>query len=224
MKNTVKSLACILILSISFTPSSQSVNPEFVLRKQDLVTPKITFDKKDIPISFSKNNNLRRKVGSPFVAKGGKLVLTGFVLDLFDKPIENVIVKIWQANFVGYYNHLLEDKNDFAKYDVDFENTGTSVTDTMGRYSFFTIIPGFYADFSPHINIIVEIDGKESLITKVFFPNHPRNIIDGTYKTINHKKRKLLLCDIKYLNGFDDMDGLECNFNIKLDLIHQRRN
>jgi protocatechuate 3,4-dioxygenase beta subunit len=223
MKN-IKLFIFVLSLLLYYTSYLYAINPEFVLRKQEFITPKVEFDKNDIPTSFSKNNNLRRKVGSPFVAKGGKLILTGFVLDLFDKPIENAIVKIWQTNFVGYYHHLLDDKGNFEKYDVDFEHTGTSVTDTMGRYSFFTIMPGFYADFAPHINIVIETEDKNVITTKVFFPNHPRNIIDNAYKTINHKKRKLLLCDVKYINGLDDTNGIECSFNIKLDVIHQRRN
>ena len=137
--------------------SATAITPEIVLKNVKLITPEVKEDKRYIiPQNFSHSNNLRRKTGSPFFAKGKFLYIEGFIFDLLGVPIENAVVKIWQTNNFGYYNHLVIDKEDFTKYDIDFEGTGTSITDSNGHYSFFTIIPGYYGENAPHINFIVE--------------------------------------------------------------------
>ena len=57
-------------------------------------------------INFGKTNNLRRKTGSPFLAKGDYLFIEGYLTDILNNPIENARIYIWQANMFGYYNHL----------------------------------------------------------------------------------------------------------------------
>ena len=201
-----------------------AITPEIVLKNIKLITPEIKEDKRYIiPQNFSHSNNLRRKTGSPFFAKGKFLYIEGFVFDLLGVPIENAVVKIWQTNNFGYYNHLVIDKEDFTKYDIDFEGTGTSITDSNGHYSFFTIIPGYYGNNTPHINFIVEHEELGRLETMMFFPMHIKNIEDEKYKSMNIETRYLTTCKLKNFSSSDLEYGKKCSFDIRLDGFHRRK-
>ncbi len=199
-----------------------AISPELVLRNIKLLTPSIREEQRYIiPQNFSHTNNLRRRTGSPFLAKGRFLYIEGFVLDLMGVPVENAVVRIWQANNFGYYNHLVVNKEDYTKYDVDFEGTGTCITDNNGHYSFFTIIPGYYGDRAPHINFIVEHEDFERLETAMYFSMHLRNAIDNTYINMSQKNRYLVSCKTKKDDNFEH--GEKCSFDIRLNGLHRNK-
>ena len=59
------------ILQICVNKQVIAITPEIVLKNIKLITPEIKEDKRYIiPQNFSHSNNLRRKTGSPFFAKG----------------------------------------------------------------------------------------------------------------------------------------------------------
>ena len=230
LKNMIKKkykIFSILMLTVSayfFCPSATAISPEIVLKNMQLLTPEIKEPKRYIiPQNFSRSNNLRRKAGSPFLAKGQLLFVEGFVFDVIGVPVENAVVKIWQANHFGYYNHLVVNKEDFSKYDIDFEGTGTCITDSNGYYSFFTIIPGYYGNNTPHINFIVEHEELGRLETMMFFPMHIKNIEDEKYKSMNIKTRYLTTCKLKNFSSSDLEYGKKCSFDIRLDGFHRRK-
>ena len=102
------SLCCSL-----FSQRIEAISPEMVLKNMQLITPEMKEKQRYIiPQNFSKTNNLRRKTGSPFMAKGKFLFIEGFVFDVVGVPVENAVVKIWQTNNFGYYNHLVVNKED----------------------------------------------------------------------------------------------------------------
>ena len=209
---------CILLFE------AKAISPEIVLKNMQLLTPEITEDRRYIiPQNFSHSNNLRRKTGSPFVAKGRLLYIDGFVFDVVGVPVENAVVKIWQTNHFGYYNHLVVDKEDFSKYDIDFEGTGTCVTDVNGHYSFFTIIPGYYGNNTPHINFIVEHENFKRFETMMFFTAHVKNIDDERYKNLSNKARYLTSCRLEDFFSDDSEYGKKCNFDIRLNGFHHRK-
>ena len=201
-----------------------AITPEIVLKNIKLITPEIKEDKRYIiPQNFSHSNNLRRKTGSPFFAKGKFLYIEGFVFDLLGVPIENAVVKIWQTNNFGYYNHLVIDKEDFTKYDIDFEGTGTSITDSNGHYSFFTIIPGYYGENAPHINFIVEHEEFNRFETMMYFPMQVRNTADKKYKNLNQRNRFLITCKMQDFVSNDADYGKKCSFDIRLNALHNHK-
>ncbi len=213
------SLCCSL-----FSQRIEAISPEMVLKNMQLITPEMKEKQRYIiPQNFSKTNNLRRKTGSPFMAKGKFLFIEGFVFDVVGVPVENAVVKIWQTNNFGYYNHLVVNKEDFTKYDVDFGETGTCITDSNGHYSFFTIIPGYYGNNAPHINFIVEHEELGRLETMMFFPMHIKNIDDETYKNMSKKTRYLLSCKLKDFSANDGEYGKKCSFDIRLNAFHHRK-
>lgn len=201
-----------------------AVTPEIVLKNIKLITPEVKEDKRYIvPQNFSHSNNLRRKTGSPFLAKGKFLYIEGFVFDLLGVPIENAVVKIWQTNTFGYYNHLVVDKEDFTKHDIDFEGTGTSITDSNGHYSFFTIIPGYYGENAPHINFIVEHEEFNRFETMMYFPMQVRNTADKKYKNLNQRNRFLITCKMQDFVSNNSDYGKKCSFDIRLNALHNHK-
>ena len=214
-------LFCLAVFNSS---SAISTSPEMVIKNMKLLTPEIKEEQRYIiPQNFATNNNLRRKPGSYFFAKGRFLYIEGFVFDVIGVPVENAVVKIWQANHFGYYNHFVGNKEDFSKYHIDFEGTGTCVTDSNGHYSFFTIIPGYYGDKTPHINFIVEHEDFNRLETMMFFPLHIKNANDKTYKSMNKKSRFLTTCKLKDYTSNDNEYGKKCSFDIRLNGFHKRK-
>ena len=224
MKMKIKKYIIITSIIAMSYKISLAISPEMILKNMQLITPEIKESKRYIiPQHFSTTNNLRRKPGSPFLAKGRFLYIEGFVFDVMGVPIENAVVKIWQANHFGYYNHLVSNKEDFAKYDIDFEGTGTCITDSNGHYSFFTIIPGYYGNNAPHINVIVEHEEFERLETMIFFPMHLKNTEDKIYKNLNKKSKHLTSCKLKDFTSNDSEYGKKCSFDIRLDGFHHRK-
>lgn len=222
MNFKILSFIAILILF----KNSYALTPEFVLRNKEYITPHTpeedTYAK---PQSFSKSNNLRHKAGSPFMAKGKTLNIHGTVSDLLGNPISGASVKIWQANYMGYYNHIvknIDDESKYSKYDIDFESTGTSVTVADGEYSFFTIMPGYFGNRTPHIHFLVTYN-SHSIETEMFFPDNPRNKIDRKYRSLSRKAKDLMTCKMYYINQDDPDYGIECIFDIKLNIINQQR-
>ena len=221
---TILPAICFTTIYAAQNKMAKAISPELVLKNMQLITPEIKEEKRYIiPQFFSHTNNLRRKNGSAFLAKGRFLYVEGFVFDVVGVPVENAVVKIWQANHFGYYNHLVVNKEDFTKYDIDFEGTGTCVTDSNGHYSFFTIIPGYYGDRAPHINFLVEHEELGRLETAMYFPIHIKNTSDKVYKNMSQKSRYLVSCKLKNYTSSDLEYGKKCSFDIRLNAFHHRK-
>lgn len=203
-----------------------SVTPEIIIEQKKYITPQtITKDVYARPKEgeFGTTNNLRRRAGSPFIAKGEYLSIEGYVTDLLDIPVAGAVVKIWQANAMGYYNHRVNDQDDDSKYDVDFISSGTAVTNNMGYYSFTTVMPGYYGNRTPHVHLVVQHEDFDELETEIIFPYHPRNIIDKKFMSFNERQRDLMMCKIALVNKDNPKDGKIALFNIKLDGINKYR-
>ena len=105
-------------------------------------------------------------------AAGEIIVIEGQVQDQHCKPVQGVLVEIWQACHTGRYNHP-QDPNT-AELDPNFQYWGKAVTDAGGLYRFRTILPGAYpADDTwmrpPHIHYKVSKLGYLELITQMYF-------------------------------------------------------
>lgn len=201
------------------TADCNIIAPEFILNKRSKITP-ILEDLTSKPINYSESNNLRRRSGSPVLAKGEFLIVKGIVTDLLDNPVTNAKIRIWQADNFGYYKYLITDKYDYAIYDVDFEPTGTAITNNLGYYQFLTIFPGYYGNRAPHIHVLISDDSHhlfETINTEIFFEKHPRNKIDKKYNSLSLDNRKLVTCQMQE----SEFDAIKtCSFNIKLDFIN----
>ena len=171
------------------------------------------------PLKFASSNNLIRKAGSFYQAKGEVTHITGKVTDSFGVPISGAIIEIWQTNSAGKYQNLLEKNSEFI--DVNFSMSGRAITDNLGVYHFVTIIPGSYLNRAPHINMNIYHKQFGKIMTEMYFENHPKNAIDHEYLSYNKEERELLTAKVKLSNMFDKNSLKICNFNIVMDGIHK---
>lgn len=110
---------------------------------------------------------------------GERIIVHGYVIDQFGKPVPNALVEVWQANAGGRYRH----KNDqyIAPIDPNFGGCGRMLTDANGYYYYRTIKPGPYPwrnqvnDWRPaHIHYAISGQGwTQRLITQMYFEGDP---------------------------------------------------
>lgn len=201
---------CCLLLCLSHLQAFAEASKELVIDCQN--TPEVWADRSPPP--FAKTNNLRRKVGSAKFARGQFINIVGRVLDSNCVPIDGASVRIWQANDIGFY-HSQTVKLD--QKDPNFTESGTAVTDNLGRYSFFTVMPGTDGDRAPHIKFSVVHHHFDLLETEMFFPFQ---LLNGRDKNFQHlltsqQQRKLLLAKFVEYDSIAGADVYE--FNITLE-------
>ena len=111
------------------------------------ITPQIwEIEQKPEASGVYKGNNLYRKTGSALFAIGEKIKIEGVLVDSNCVPIDGAVVTIWQRNAKGAYQfdgyNKEDDKySDQKNKDSNFTGSGMSITDNLGRYAFWTIVP-----------------------------------------------------------------------------------
>ena len=125
------------------------------------------------------------KAGSPEAANlrtpgmaGTHLTLVGYVVTTDCTAVADAVVDIWQADANGSYDN--------AGYTL----RGHVATDSSGRFSFETIVPGEYPGRTEHIHVKVTPPGGATLTTQLYFPGTAANDSDGIFSPT-------LLLDIK---------------------------
>jgi protocatechuate 3,4-dioxygenase beta subunit len=138
------------------------------------------------------------KDGEP---QGERIVVTGRVLDERGRPVPNTLIEIWQANAAGRYIHSADQHA--APLDPNFFGGGRCVTDSEGRYRFYTIKPGAYP-WGNHFNgwrpnhIHFSLFGPSyltRLVTQMYFPGDPLLDLDPIFLGTPEKARKRLVAD-----------------------------
>ena len=128
---------------------------------------------------------------------GQHLKIGGRVLDGDGLPVTDALVEIWQANAHGRYAHP-EDQH-VMPLTTGFRGFGRVPTDADGRYRFFTIKPGPVADphgglQAPHLLASVFMRGLlKRLVTRVYFPDEPRNADDRVLRLVPAERRATLV-------------------------------
>lgn len=172
-----------------------------------------------MPEKFNTTNNLVQKTGSFYAAFGELLNVQGTITDSFGLPIDGAIVEIWQTNSAGKYQTLLDENSDLV--DPNFNMSGRTITDNLGNYYFFTIMPGFYLNRAPHINMNVYHPKFGKLETEFYFENHPKNDTDYQYQSYSESDRKLLTAKVRLTNIFDSKSTKIATFDIVMKGVHQ---
>ncbi|HEX6158360.1 MAG TPA: hypothetical protein VFZ54_20195, partial [Burkholderiales bacterium] len=100
--------------------------------------------------------------------------ITGLVTELDGKPLDNVILEIWQADAAGRFDN------------PGFSGWGRAATDAHGVYRFRTIRPGAAPGRAPHVNFLILYSGlMRQLQTVMFFSTAP----DPVLAVVNAKDR-----------------------------------
>jgi protocatechuate 3,4-dioxygenase beta subunit len=139
------------------------------------------------------NDLTRQHKGEPL---GERIVVSGRVLDENSRPLEGLLIEIWQANAAGRYNHRV-DQHD-APLDPNFTGAGRAITNGEGRYRFVTIRPGEYP-WRNHYNawrpahIHFSLFGPAivtRLITQMYFPGDPLLEYDPMFTCVPDEKAR----------------------------------
>ncbi len=134
---------------------------------------------------------------APADCPGQHVTITGRVLDGDDQPVPDALVEIWQADSHGKYAHP-EDVQE-ARPTPGFRGFGRVPTDDAGRFQFHTIKPGPVADSveglqAPHLLVSVFMRGLlKRLVTRVYFPDEPRNADDRVLRQVPAERRGTLI-------------------------------
>jgi protocatechuate 3,4-dioxygenase alpha subunit len=118
---------------------------------------------------------------------GEPITIEGQVIDGDGQPVTDALIEIWQANSAGQYGH------------PDFLGFGRVPTDAKGRFQFQTIKPGPVVDpqrgqQAPHLLVSVFMRGLlKRLVTRVYFPDEPRNADDFVLRRVPPERRATLV-------------------------------
>ncbi|PPE66331.1 protocatechuate 3,4-dioxygenase subunit beta [Caldimonas caldifontis] len=145
------------------------------------------------------DHDLTRNAAKNGAPLGERIVVTGRVLDERGRPVRNTLVEIWQANAAGRYVHKV-DQHD-APLDPNFLGAGRTLTDSEGRYKFYTVKPGAYP-WGNHPNawrpnhIHFSLFGEyfaSRLVTQMYFPGDPLLALDPIFQGTPERARDRLI-------------------------------
>jgi protocatechuate 3,4-dioxygenase, alpha subunit len=109
--------------------------------------------------------------------KGEAIEISGRVTQLDGKPLDNVILEIWQADSEGRFDSS------------EFFGWGRAATDAQGNYVFRTIKPGAAAGRAPHVNFLLLYSGlMRQLQTVMFFEDAPDPVLDAVQPRLLRQK------------------------------------
>ena len=153
---------------------------------------------------------------------GERIVVHGYVLDEFRRPVRGALVEVWQANAGGRYRH----GNDtyIAPVDPNFGGCGRVLTDGDGSLRYRTIKPGPYPwrnsvnDWRPaHIHYSISGMGwAQRLITQMYFEGDPLIPQCPILRTIPSEAAIRQLIAVLDKNTAVPLDSLAYRFDIVL--------
>jgi len=124
--------------------------------------------------------------------KGEVIEITGRVTQADGKPLDNLLVEIWQPDADGRYDN------------PEFFGWGRAATDATGVYRFRTLRPGAPSGRIPHINFCLLYSGlMRQLQTTMFFELAPDAVLDA----VPPDRRELLVAQ---------REGTTYRFDIRL--------
>ena len=156
-------------------------------------------------------------------AKGVVILVRGKISNENCQPIENALVEIWQANYLGRYSHE-GDSGNSNPLDPNFEGWGEMTTDASGNYGFKTIKPAAYSFDdpanpenwrTPHIHFKVSLRGYHELITQMYFEGEELNATDTVIADLPEEDRAQFI-----LRAAQNEKGIPIfNFNLTLKKV-----
>lgn len=163
------------------------------------VTPSLA---PDVPLEgeVKKNGNLWRKAGAARNARGSYVVIVGKVVDEDCVPIDNALIRLWQADAKGKYEQDYKTQSEWEERDADFDPnfgySGRAETNNVGQFRFLTIFPGTKEkdkDIAPHVNLEITQPDFEPVTTMLYFNKHPKNAEDASLKKLSEDEQALVV-------------------------------
>jgi len=145
-----------------------------------------------IGLQWLNQNNL-----APEGVSGERVTIEGRVLDGDGVPVSDALLEIWQANAHGKYAHPEDTQSRLLE--PGFTGYGRVPVDKSGAFRFTTIKPGPVPgpggkDQAPHLLVSVFMRGLLiRLVTRIYFPNDPRNTEDYILNLVAPERRSTLI-------------------------------
>lgn len=128
---------------------------------------------------------------------GEHVTIQGRVFDGDGAQVPDAFLEIWQANAHGKYDHPEDTQN--KPLEAGFKGYGRIPTSAEGVFRFVTIKPGPVPgpggkDQAPHLNISIFMRGLlKRLVTRMYFPDDPRNADDPILNLVLPERRATLI-------------------------------
>jgi protocatechuate 3,4-dioxygenase beta subunit len=167
-----------------------------------------------VNLPLDDDNDLTRFEGGEGKAKGSITNLSGRIIDINNRPLDDLRIEIWQCDANGRYRHPRERGQ--AAIDENFQGHGHALTNAHGEYLFRTIKPAPYPGRTPHIHIAVFPKGEEPFVTQLYVENEPRNEDDFLFQRVPADRRHLVVA------SFDDSKHPDTAFDANFDIILNR--
>jgi protocatechuate 3,4-dioxygenase beta subunit len=104
---------------------------------------------------------------------GIPIVISGFVFDQNCAPIAGAWLDFWQADDSGNYDNS------------GYKLRGHQFTDSTGKYTLKTVIPGEYPGRTPHIHVKVSKNANSPVLTsQIYFPMSSQNNTDTIFSSV----------------------------------------
>jgi protocatechuate 3,4-dioxygenase beta subunit len=147
-------------------------------------------------------------------AIGTVLHLQGRVLDVSGKPLDGVLVEIWQCDAQGLYDHPRQSGRE--RRDAAFQGYGKVLTDAQSTYRFRTLKPVAYAGRSPHIHLKVATADGRRLTTQFYLAGDTQNDRDFVYREAARDPRLRERVDMR----LEPANGIEAGaFATTMDIV-----
>ncbi len=145
------------------------------------------------------DNDLTKNAAKNGEPMGERIIVTGRVLDEDGRAVPDTLIEIWQANAAGRYIHTVDQHP--APIDPNFLGAGRCMTDSEGRYRFYTIKPGAYPWRNHHNawrpnHIHFSLFGRSfvtRLVTQMYFPGDPLLDLDPMFQSAPKEVRERLI-------------------------------
>ena len=134
---------------------------------------------------------------APEGVSGERVTIQGRVLDGDGVPVPDALLEIWQANAQGKYAHPEDTQPKLLE--PGFTGYGRVPMDSDGAFRFTTIKPGPVPgpdnkDQAPHLLVSIVMRGLLiRLVTRIYFPNEPRNAEDYILNLVEPERRSTLI-------------------------------
>lgn len=166
-----------------------------------------------ITIPADQDFDLTMVSGKPGRAAGQLLYVSGRVVNTRGEPVADAVLEIWQANAAGRYAHPGDDNK--APLDPNFQGYAKIKTGADGSYRIKTIMPGAYANRTPHIHF--DVKGRNSrLISQMYFEGEARNETDGLLRRRSPESKATLISRYGQPSGQQEKDARVAQWDIVL--------
>jgi len=135
-------------------------------------------------------------LAAPGVA-GERVAIEGTIVDADGRPVNDAAVEIWQADSEGRYASPEDPRA--TSLDRAFRGYGRSLTNDAGAFRFRTIKPGPVPGpggrkQAPHLVVTIFMRGLlKQLVTRLYFPDDPRNADDPVLGLVPAARRGTLV-------------------------------